>query len=109
MKIGGEEVELVTDFATLRAGMIVWVKPCLWGCDKHRYILLGATTANYGPAGPTLPSPALVALPSSRYCPSTARLRSVSERTVSERRAYRVVDPHLDAKTTTRARELTRG
>jgi hypothetical protein len=43
VKINGEDVELVTDFATLRSGMIVWVTAC-GGCQGfHRVILIKHT------------------------------------------------------------------
>lgn len=109
MKIGGEEVELVTDFAQLRAVMIVWSMPCRFCGDKHRYFLLSfAVSTGAEPNGTCLPSePRWLVLPLPPC--ETLLSRGVTRATVARRQIFRVVDPLLDAKTTTRARELTRG
>jgi len=104
MKINGEEVELVTSFDQLRAGMIVWAKPCRWCNGAHRGFLTKLVSGRFArfPDGSKLLEPFWLFLP----LPSCAASGCVSVSTVLERRAYLVVDPLLDAQSTEHARKL---
>jgi hypothetical protein len=97
MKIGNEEVELVTDFASLREGMIVFLR----GLDaiEGRYILLSREPYTYG-TGHCFSVYPDRAIPPDKYV--------LSYRAVERRIVYRVVDPLLDARPVTRAKELAR-
>jgi hypothetical protein len=96
MKIGNEEVELVTDFASLRAGMIVYSRNCKC-CDREWCRAM-------------LWSPSLVLTPGWRTVPNCSPRSNavVSKGGVDRGVIYRVVDPLLDARPVTRARELAR-
>ncbi len=108
MKIGGEEVELVTDFATLRAGMRAIEMPCRYCGGVHRHWLgnpgvgetMDATGADLGPTR-------YFEILSTDDC--NRNLDPVlSERMVKKRIVYRAVDPKLDAEPVERERELVR-
>lgn len=103
MKINGEPVELVTDFASLQTGMSVWISPCHCG-SKHRFILLNPAPAIRQPWGR-----AFVALPhpNCRQSPEPTARVVVSEWPVRERLVYAVINP-LNARTTERKREAVR-
>jgi len=108
MKIGGDEVELVTDFAQLRSGMIVWAKPCRWCGGQHRAMLTrfkisGACLTT--DMGVVEDEPRFELHPASR-CSSSGS--SLSARSVAAGIVYRVVDPLLSATTVERKRELVR-
>lgn len=97
MKIGGEEVELVTAFEQLRAGMIVWTLPCRWCSGRHRFILANRRV------GVALDVDASLIPEHVKYLalpkPPCERGfgRSISARSVARRTVYRVVDPKLTA------------
>jgi hypothetical protein len=100
MKINGEEVELVTDFASLRAGMTVWVRPCNRCNGQHRMMLVGF--------GSHLPG-VWTGLPLASCCsPKEFAGNAIRFSIVERGKVYRVVDPLLDAKPVTRAKELAR-
>lgn len=110
MKIDGEEVELVTDFGSLRAGMIVWVTPCRWDSSQgaHRAMLVGPVPIDCArsPLDDSLSSgTGFECLPKPQCC--RARRRTLMADCVADRIVYRVVDPNL-AQATTRAREAVR-
>lgn len=111
MKIGGEEVVLVTDFAELRTGMIVWTKPCRWdtGHSAHRHILLGLSVvrrlrgSDDSFRGPVMafgvaPTPSC----------SGNEPRFVSRGSVAAGVIYRVVDPLMESTERTRTKEISR-
>jgi hypothetical protein len=112
MKINGEEVELVADFASLRAGMIVVVSPCAvpWCLGSHRHMLTRLSADAYyvghGANGVPCTIPAWDVLPG-RSCRPTEEA-VISRDTIARRIVYRVVDPLLDAKPVTRTKELAR-
>lgn len=111
MKIGGEPVELVTDFSSLRAGTIVWIKPCRWDSSHlaHRAILIGPIRAKFvtSPVG-AAPFSGLgfECLPRPKC--NQDRRRVLTPDCVSARVIYRVVDRALDAQTTECKRETVR-
>jgi hypothetical protein len=102
MKINGEEVELVTDFASLRSGMTVFVNPCASCIRHHRGMLLGLKDhPGFERHYEVVPFPKCVNRKHWLYA-------AVAPDHVRERRLYRVVDPLLDARPVTRAKELAR-
>jgi len=109
MKIGGEEVELVTNFDQLRAGMVVWIQPRTvpWCNGKHRHILTKLSTDTHyvgqGARGVPSNAPAWDVLPARSCRPQAEPV--VSGDTINRRTVYRVVDPLLDAQTTECKRE----
>jgi hypothetical protein len=108
MKIGNEEVELVTDFASLRAGIVVWCKPCRWCGGQHRGMLLRfkiSGSACLPEGGRSVNEPRFDVEPMS---PCSFSGSSLSARSVEAGVIYRVVDPLLDAAPVTRAKELAR-
>ncbi len=107
MKIGNEEVELVTDFSSLRAGMIVWsINLTRCSCSRHRYIITSPWHGGVANEDETVRNvPAWQVYPP----PPCGRWTVITEESVAERHVYRVVDPLLDAKPVERAKELQRG
>ena len=110
MRIPGipEEVELVTSFSELRAGMIVWTNPCRWCGKKHRQMLTSMGVAiGHEPDGSVTPE-----APRWNYLPQPPcrgeLLRSITANSIRHRNHYRVVDRALDAQTTQRKREMVR-
>jgi hypothetical protein len=104
MKIGCEEVELVTDFESLRAGDVVWILGCGWCAKHHRYLLLSLKEMETeGPNGVVQTETAWDAVPE-QACGSDCVAKSCAE----SGELYRVVDPLLDAAHVTRAKELAR-
>jgi hypothetical protein len=103
MKIGGEEVELVTDFAQLLSGMIVWVKNCGDCGATERYMLLSLRVGDIAGEG-RVPGFQIIPDPDcSEYNHCSITRKSLC---LTERRLYRVVDPLLDAETSKRAKEM---
>ena len=84
-----ERLELVTDFARLRAGMILVCKPCVH-CDAsaHRFMLMNLVPAD-GKHGDTI---AWTILPHSCKAWRNRRDVWVSPSSVATRTVYRVVD-----------------
>jgi hypothetical protein len=109
MRIPGipEEVELVTSFDELRAGMIVWIVSCSACGSHHRKFLLRLEKSNFGEKlvgwlGDPIVSPCMKARGHTKTFLTPKCLAFV------ERRVYRVVDRAIDAQTTERKREMVR-
>jgi len=100
MTINGEEVELVTDFDQLRAGVITYVRSCeATGCGREwcRGMLTRRSMSTVD----------------GWYCvPNCSRAKGkrsvISRRAISKGDVYIVVDRALDAQTTERKREMVR-
>lgn len=100
-----EKLELVTDFGSLRAGMIAFVKHCEWCEHSHRGILLGPHLVTFvfegkdqedAMAFDLLPVPVCVSMNPS------AEGYSIDADEVAQRNIYRVVDPLLEKSTESR-------
>ncbi len=96
--MSAERLELVTEFSSLKAGMLVVVN-CRRGCGNHRYMLVKLTDNDWVYAGVTmgwwtLPKP---------NCSGNETYGGVTTAAVTERRVYRVVDPDADKAETTEA------
>lgn len=102
MKINGEECELVTDFATLRAGMIVYIKPCRV-CGVIRRMMLTRLTLHL-----VLRKDGNTEELAWEALPQCHKKVCIPASSVGCEIIYRVVDPLL-AQTTTRKREAVRG
>ena len=91
--MSAERLELVTDFATLRAGMIVVSVNCPWcGASKHRHMLVSQSTENVISAtGAYFRGPAWSLAPE-RYCNGMANGHVITRVSVDESRLFRVVD-----------------
>lgn len=96
-----EKLELVTSFATLRAGMIVVVKSCKWCGRDHRAMCIKReeNCLCRWPDGSTVVGPTWLVAP--RFCRDSDRL---SMRTIADRRAYRVIDD-IESTTETKQRK----
>lgn len=98
-----ERLELVTDFASLRAGMIVVVKTCVWCGGDHRAMLMSKSGHIPGrwPDGTIIVCDGWFGVPEQPPATHGGKLRLVSQRTVADRRVFRVVDglnPAADTK-----------
>lgn len=100
-----EKLELVTDFATLRAGMIVVLKPCGWcNTSGHRFMLVKRRHGEMvRPNGEDITDDYWTTLPAfHQERDGTERSALVvSSYVIPERRVYRVVDG-LEQSTETR-------
>jgi len=99
VRIGGEEVELVTSFDQLRAGLIVWVNPCRRCSGRHRGILVpwrgGATIYNYDDTLSDEQTAAHEMLPKPPCEPRPRRV--ITPDGVAAGIVYRLVDRTMDA------------
>lgn len=87
-----EKLELVTDFASLKAGMIVVVKDCGWCGKQHRFILVkDGDSMLAGSDGSFRPVAHWEVLPEVHDVDLSGPM-VVSAWTTNERRLYRVVD-----------------
>ena len=111
-----EKLELVTDFAQLRAGMKVVLRPSLCGCSQHGGMLMplrselpveDARTGGVEPASPEHFE--LLPLPSCAVFKHYSAM-VIAPSQVAERRLYRVVDEQWDAEQAyaRRTRELAK-
>jgi hypothetical protein len=111
-----EKLELVTDFAQLRAGMKVVLRPSACGCAHHGGMLMplhskqpveDARTGGVEPASPEHFE--LLPLPSCAVFKHYSAM-VIAPSQVAERRLYRVVDGQWDAEQAyaRRTRELAR-
>lgn len=101
MKPGEERLELVTDFASLRAGMIVVVKPCSCGKAVRGMLVEFRRDGEISSKGGRVPADAWLTEPG-HGCGPWRFPHVVSTRTVADRRVYRVVDgldPEADKET----------
>lgn len=99
-----EDLELVTDFASLRTGMIVMLTPCIKCRRNCRSMLTRMEVGNYHePGGPTKFGPKWFSLPN--HIGINGRPTCITRDAVHERRLYRVVDPALASTQTTAARK----
>lgn len=94
-----ERLELVTDFAQLRAGMIVVVKPCGLCSRQHRGMLfkIHSSLSRDLDGTPCLALWELVPTAHSRV--------AICHHATDKRRVYRVLDGLEQSQTTTRKRE----
>jgi hypothetical protein len=106
MKINGEEVELVTSFETLRVGMIVWETDCDDCGGRHRFLVLGMQFDEFEDTSTGLKERGVRWELS--YDPHGGEDVFIDQWALDSGTFFRVIDPLLDAKPVTRAKELAR-
>lgn len=104
MKINGEEVELVIDFATLGDGVILWRHVCGRCGGNHRGILNGRYSGPVMQEGEV--TGAFWFLPAPKCAARNGVV--VDQIGVQRRYWYRVIDPQRGVQTTQRKREAVR-
>lgn len=104
VKINGDEVELVTDFATLGDGVILWRHVCRRCSGNHRGILNGRYPGPVRQEGEI--TDAFWFLPTPKCAVGNGVV--VDQIGVKRRYWYRVIDPQLGGQTTERKREAAR-
>lgn len=104
-----EKLEPVTDFASLRAGDLVVVKPCRWGDGYHRGLLLrfDPDSCGWDPGGVVEFYPAWTTTVVGFHGKGGCML--VGAYLVRERRLYRVaIPPAEETRETARPKKLER-
>lgn len=103
----GERLELVTDFAQLRAGMIVVSKSCPWCGGAHRRMLIrrgdGRTLLR---DLSVLEQKYFDSLPRRECIPARCEFDSVSEASVNDRKVFKVIDGLEASGSQTRSSQL---
>lgn len=92
--MNGERLKLVTDFASLRVGMIVVVKPCRKCFETHRHMLvrLDRSCRHFGAGGFETVAPAWDVIPGRRCSRPPHAEPIVSVQMVAAGIVFRVVD-----------------